>query len=745
MSNYYDEQSRLNSVAKAESSLDRSLTWLREQGLRAVDAHSLDGFRRVLSSHVDLLALYLKARHKFRHGMQSYRLTNAAFLGYESNALYRINGSIEELIRKSIQAQDLRISGVAAYGLTGALAKALDSDAFRVFSKVLDIIKLSFALALNVEDATKRKQTVEIFASAVENFGSFNLVSTHLDEAADRMQSLPNYGKALISSLSGVLKETIDRDDVAIFSTILNTLAAALPEGHRDRATELYSLELLLHRSNGAARAEIEKRTGRLSEEVDFFREVTSTRDRLIYSLGAWAVKRYDEKKLGPIRIQDFMARIFPWFPDFVSLTLLHAKGLTQSADSYGWSLWEAEPSAFSASQGWLSKFYVIAAVRVLRDAPSDRDRDYVYRKIKEWVIPSSSLELALKEVQEISSLLLSELPKWKVLLPEIEGHTALSEERDEAAPDRYRFSSVINFWEELLSRRRRDEERELLLTEISEHTKTQFSAVVKKNWVEYSLFRKLAIAYGFFEDHTSEPNVPVNVQPWGIQPQLQDKMWFVPDNQLASKSLAEHLGRSLGELETQVACDAIASLFEAVTVKNTEQGKHILDAFIDSISEEKIGSYVLFSIRGFDYATKLFDSDQFERLSRAPSGQESGLQILAKYRKVPIIEVWGMGTGTSPCGVCVPIREMGIWHQYWGDTLGEELAVGLTPINEAKAESLLSEWSRRGQQNSQLDQNRPEAILNLRKKIVVQVWERFSYVPQEGPVGIKIILPPSH
>jgi hypothetical protein len=732
-------------MTRTESSLDRSLTWLREQGLRAIDAHSSDSFRRVLSSHVDLIELYLKARRKFRHGMQGYRVTNSAFLGYESNALYRINASIEELIRRSIQAQDQRISVVAAYGLTGALTKSLDSEAFPVFSKLLDIIKLSFALALNIEDPSKRKQTIEIFASVVENFGSFNLVSTHLVEAPVRMQALPSYGKALISSLSGVLKESIDRDDVATFSTIFNTLTAALPEGHRDRASELYSLELLLQRSNDAVRAEIEKRIGRLSQEVDFFREVISTRDGLIYNLGGWAVKRYDEKKLAPTRIQDFMVRIFPWFPDFVSLTLLYAKGLTQSADSYGWSLWEAEPGAFSASQGWLSKFYVIAAVRVLRDAPSDLDREQVYRKIKEWVIPSSSLELAFKEVREISGSLISEFPKWKVLLPEIEGRPALSEEKDQAAPDRYRFSSVINFWEELLSRRRRDEEQELLDTEISEHTKTQFSAVVKKNWLEYSLFRKLAKAYGFFEDHTGEPNVPVHVQPWGIRPQLQDKMWFVPDNQFASQSLAEHLGRSLGELETQFAFDAIASLFEAVTVKNIEQGKPILDAFIDSISDEKIGSYVLFSIRGFDYATKLFDSDQFEPFSRAPSENPSGLQILAKYRKVPIIEVWGMATGTSPCGVCVPIREMGIWHQYWGSTLGEELTVGLTPIDETKAEGLLTEWARRGQQAAEPVHNRGEAILNLRKKIIVHISERFAYAPQKGPVGVRIVLPPSH
>jgi hypothetical protein len=103
------------------------------------------------------------------------------------------------------------------------------------------------------------------------------------------------------------------------------------------------------------------------------------------------------------------------------------------------------------------------------------------------------------------------------------------------------------------------------------------------------------------------------------------------------------------------------------------------------------------------------------------------------------------MAKGTSPCGVCVPIREMGIWHQYWGSTLGEELAVGLTPIDETKAEGLLTEWSRRGQQAAEPVQNRGDAILNLRKKIIVHVSERFAYTPQKGPVGIRIVLPPSH
>jgi len=732
-------------MAKTESSLNKSLTWLREQGLRAVEAHSSDGFRRVLTSHVDLIELYLKARRKFRHGMQGYRVTNAAFLGYESNALYRINSSIEELVRRSIQAQDQRISAIAAYGLTGGLTKALDAEAFPVFSKILDIIKLSFALALHIEDASKRKQAIDIFASAIENFGSFNLVSTHLDQAPDRVQSLPNYGKALISSLGWVLKETIDRDDFATFSTILNTLTVALPEGHRNRPSEFYSLEVLLQQSSDATRSEIEKRLGRLSEEMNFFRDVTSTRNELVYNLGGWTVKRHDEKKLRPSSFQDFMMKIFPWFPDFVNLTMLYVKGLTQSGDWYQWGLWEAEPGAFYASQGWLSRFYVIASVRILRDAPSEPDQEQIYRNIKEWVIPSSSLEVALKEVREISSSLLSELSKWYVLLPEIEAREPLSEEQGEAVPGRHRFSFLITFWEELLSRRRRDEEQELLGTEISEHTKTQFSAVVKTNWLEHSLFRKLAKDYGFFADHTDEFDVPGDVEPWGIKPHLQDKMWFVPDHQFASKSIAEHLGRTLGELETKFAFDAIAALFEAVSVENPDQGKPILDAFIDSISDEQIGSYVLFSLRGFDYATKLHDSDQFQTFSRAPSEQLSGLQIVAKYRKIPNIEIWGMGTGSSPCCVCVPIREMGVWHQYYGSTLGEELAVGLTPVDETTAESLLAQRSRRGQQSAGPTQNGQDAILNLRKKVIVSVWERFGYVPQKGPRGIKIVLPPSH
>jgi hypothetical protein len=105
-------------MAIIESSLERSLSLLREQGLHAIDLHSSDSYRRVLFSHVDFIDLYLRARLRFRFGMLSSRITGSAFLGYESNVLYKISASIQELVRRAIQSQDVRLAGITAYGLT---------------------------------------------------------------------------------------------------------------------------------------------------------------------------------------------------------------------------------------------------------------------------------------------------------------------------------------------------------------------------------------------------------------------------------------------------------------------------------------------------------------------------------------------------------------------------------------------------------------------------------------------------
>lgn len=566
-------------MAMTETSLERSLSLLREQGLRAIDLHSSDGYRRVLFSHVDFLELYLKARLKFTHGMRTSRVTGPAFLGYESNVLYKIIASIEELMRKAIQFRDPRITAVTGYALTQALTKTIDLDAHPVFVKLLDLIKLSLALAMNIEDSSKRKQAIEVLASALENFGSYNLVATHLDEAPKRLESLPRYGQALVASLNGILKEAVDRADIEVFSIAFDTLAAIIQEGYRDRVGNLYVLELRLKRGqfSQSDRSELESQARHLREEVDFFQAVSEAKTELIYNLGGWTVKRYSEEKLTQDHTQTFMSRIFPYFSDFTELTKLHLKHFTQDSDSYGWGLLEAVPGAFQASKGWMTQFYVIAALRILKGALTDEVQERVYRTIENQTIPSSSLESAAAEIKGIGDSISADVPKWRILVPDLEEHMALSEEQAN------RFDTLNNFWDELVSLRRQDEEQKLLDASISEDTRTQFAEELRKNWFDYSTFKKLAKAYGFFEDHTHDENVPDEVKPWGLSPRLEDKMWFVEENPFASKSIAESLGRGLGESETKHAFDAIASILEPVAANEPHQASFSLFAVLIS------------------------------------------------------------------------------------------------------------------------------------------------------------------
>jgi hypothetical protein len=171
------------------------------------------------------------------------------------------------------------------------------------------------------------------------------------------------------------------------------------------------------------------------------------------------------------------------------------------------------------------------------------------------------------------------------------------------------------------------------------------------------------------------------------------------------------------------------------------QHAKTILDAFVDAISDDKLDSYVLLSVRGFEFVTKLHESDGFRRVPSASSDQLSKLNVLTNYRGIPVIEIWGVGPREVPSAICAPIRELGIWRQYWASTSGEELAIEISAVSAATAEALLTQHPRLKQDSTGQPYSETQAVTRIRKKVIVKIWERFSYAPTKAKLAIKIVL----
>lgn len=69
-------------------------------------------------------------------------------------------------------------------------------------------------------------------------------------------------------------------------------------------------------------------------------------------------------------------------------------------------------------------------------------------------------------------------------------------------------------------------------------------------------------------------------------------------------------------------------------------------------------------------------------------------------------------------------------------------MTVELESINEGKAELLLQQQPRLGQDRAGQPYGHADAVARLQKKVLVRIWERFTYTPRKSPRGIKIVLP---
>jgi len=724
-----------------ETPFQRSLTLLREQGLRAVDIRSTDGYSRVLSSHIDILKMYLQARNHFTSGISTVRVTGAAFLGFESAVLYKIVASIDELVRRGIQTHDRRMISIASRGLLTAFDEALNSGVFPVFVKLIDSLRIAFSVVMSIDNSANRTDALETLLSAVTNFCSYSMIWVHLNEAPERIESLPSYGAALVGSLRDVLKQTIDRSDSASFGRIFDALVAMMvPVG--GGPSNVASLEVWLTREglNAEEQSELENRIRRAKEETAFYNEVELAKRNLAFDLGGWCIKCYDRGALNVVHAQAIIARVFPFFNDLAELSIQYLRRQSGDSSTLSWELEDIEGGAFSPVSSWPTQFYIIAVVRTLRHAPTARDREEVLVFINDQRILSDTLATTVSEIRKVSVAIADDVGKWELLVPEIRRAEIILEGE---GGRRDRLESLRDFWQNLLALRQKDDEERLLDAPISIATRTTFQTELKKHWLQHSTIRNLAQAYGVFEDHTSDSFVPPHIQPWGLPRHFQDKMWFVTEHRFAATPIAENLGRNLGEVETRYAFEAVAANVNSVPAGNPLHAKTVLDDFLGRISTEQISGYVLLCHKGFDFLAKLHESEHYQPVRQSQDDPTlSPLNIRAKYRGVPIIEIWGMGPGYEPCGICVPIGNLGMWQQYWSDAQGNDLTIDLEEIDEHRAEEMLKANPRLALSSSGEPLPHDDAILRLRKKIIVGVWERFRYTPAKVSMAIRITVP---
>ena len=725
-----------------ESAFRRNLGLLREQGLQAIESKSIDSFKRILRRHVELVSDYLKARSAFQGGIRQTKPTMIGLLGYESQVVYEICSSIEELVRRAFQVQNEDVIPWMGVGLIEALSIAVENDAYEVFKRIAALIQRAFFFTFSVEDQTRRQRLLDRLTSLVKEFCDYRLVATFLEESPKRIPSLARYGVVLIQNNTQLIKETVDRRDLKSFSSLVDASTGILAPGLRDLGSDLLSLNLKLEhfQLSASERKQAHEAADRLKEQIEFFRVVSQTKRDAFYALGSWAVRRYDNAQLEPKQFQEIFSRILPQLGDFEDVTSLYVRHLSDSADPYGWTMWETaergeiQGGAFRpTSEKSVHEFYVLAAIRTLPSLPND---DRLRRTLKMSSISAALVEMTAVEIREICTSMSSEPRKWRTVLPELEEQPADTVQTNVAVTEK--FQLFIEVWDRLLEWLRAQEENDLLESELSKESLEEFESHFRKAWNQASVFRTLAKGFHFYQDHLSDPNVPDTVTTVGFN-KLERKEWFIAGNSYAARSIGENLGTNLGRHETTQLFEQITSAIEPIVVATPEEARESLDIFIDGI--EDASSYVLIASQGYDYEAKLYESGFFERTRKFDGDQVFAHFVLGKYRNLPLVPIWIPDGGKKPSLVCADMQRLGVLHQYWIDTPGREIEISVKKIGESEASALLRENPRLKTNQAGQEESDEDAIFRLRKSVHLKIREKYSYSLSEDRQAIRIDL----
>jgi hypothetical protein len=727
-----------------QSTFRRNLGLLREQGFQAIESKSVDSFNRILRMHVELLSDYLKARSVYQVVIR--QPTVIGLFGYESQVVYEICSSIEELIKRAFQVQNEEVIPWVAVGLIEALSIAVENDAYEVFNRIVTLIQRVFFFTFNIEDQQRRLRLLDRLARLMKEFGDYRLVATFLEEFPKRISTLSRYGKAFVLSLAQLIKESIDRCDLKIFHLLVECSTEILVPGlkHLNSDSDLLMLNLKLEHFNlSASEREHEvQQVERLKERVEFFRVVSETKKDMFFALGSWTLRRYDSAQLEPKQLQELFLTILPQLGGFEEITELYIKHLSDSADPYGWTMWEGSPreeipgGAFRpTAENSVHEFYVLSAIRTLPTVPNE---ERLREALKRSSIGAALVEMSAAEIRKICTSMSSEPFKWRTVLPELEELPADTVQTKGAVAEK--FQLFIEVWDRLLGWRRAQEEVDLLESDLSKESVEEFESGFRKAWNQASVFRALAKAYHFYQDRLADPDVPDTVKTTGYD-KLDRKEWFIAGSSFTARSIGEHLGTSLGSYETREMFEQITSAIKPIVVATGQEARESLDIFINGIEDEDANSYILISSQEFDFEAKLYESGLFEHTRKFYGDQVFAHFVLGKYRNIPLVPIWIPGGGKKPSLVCADIRRLGMLHQYWIDTPGQEIGISVTKIGKLEAIGLLRENPKLKMNQAAQEESDEAAILRLRKSVHIKIRVRYSYSLNDDRRAIRIRL----
>jgi hypothetical protein len=731
---------------RTETKLRRSLGVLRDQGLQAIDAESPDLFGKIIRKHIDLLEDYLAARSRFRIVLQRHRPMLLGMLGFESMALYEICRSLEELIRRAFQSRTEAIIAKATYGLIEGLSSALTNGAYPVYERLLGLVNLCFGLCLFFEDTDLRYRVLERICANQNDFASYGIDASAFEGPATGAGSLKEYGRALLNNFNRPLKLALDRGDEKAFAVMFSALSLTFTEHVRDSEFELRNISSALEYRvlSPAARADFERQRDVLRLKVEFHQEVTKTKNELRYGLGGWSVRLYQANKLQT----DKFAQIFPTvchaLGSFEVLASLALDSGMELSDRYGWSFWELEDqpgfkggAVALPSTTWLARFYVLASSRL---APVASDEQRLYQKLLHDSVSSASIAVMVQNFRDAGNSILKHPEKWKVAVPELTEQPTAGREAGSRASDG--LDRLYAFWDTLVNRLRSDEEVELLRASVSDSTIDALATEIKKSWAESSPLRAMAKAFGLFDDQLDIQQVPEDVAVFGLNPLLEDKQWFVEGQEYATRAVGRHLGESLGASESAFVFERIAARLDPVLVDTLEKAREMLDSYIHGIPEADYELYVIIiDSMQTELAVKLYMSNDFERAERTGTDTDVRGFFVNRYKKIPIVQIRGRVGDASCTLICCRPKTVGIWRQFWAGSKGNELELKVNQIDEEKARELVTKNPLLAKTEGGDPLKEEAAILALRKKVHIEVRERFEFELSEQPLAIRIDL----
>ena len=685
----------------------KNLELLREQGFRAIDQGAKERCREIFERHTDFLKEYLSERSRLGIKTSEQTAALSAPLGRRPGALDVILNSLVELISAAFRPDRLAITAIAVSSSTSAQIIALNEDDLDVFKRIMQLRQRCLLLALRLGDSAQRNKLLKYAWEGEETVAQY-LEWHYLQGGLRDEKSLLGYADTEIQNAETVLKHALDRSLTDEFMLLF------------DGMIRMYSSQAL-------------------GGDAQFYRRISEYKQAVAFGLGGWASKLYGDGKIALERYRPIFATVVSFLGDIGGVTRLYLKIKSSGLEgTLPWEIWEieerppGEAAALAPTPPWLTLFYLLYCISTIGDAQITDPNTLATLELR--ALDSATIQLAIQEIREAGERVTAQGSKWYPLFPgllKVGGGT-------EQESVEHRVGVIIAFWEDLLSRKRTDEDELLVQAPLAPEALASFRAELSGAWLEKALLRKLACEFDFYEDRTDE-EAPAETPNFGLN-LLESKQWFQSDNPWGLKSVAENLGTNLANSETAEVFGIMVEGTPRMVARSLDEGLGALDIFLDPLPPDRLRDYVILSTTGHELLVQLLSSPHFSTPRSQEDRKGLGRALQGFYRRVPLLGLW-VGRRRSPTLFCANMRRFGKWVQFQAGSPGEALSVSVEVIDEDKARDLLSNNPNVKATAERGALGTTEALRELRKKVHVQAWERFQFSILDAKSAIRIDL----